>query len=322
MSYLTEKTLPLGRKAVLACFGKHPGWDDHLDDLGIDTTSLAWFKQWCYVDGIGQMLGRDRWPAARSGRLPWNHRFISQCGSQWIIGNLTASCDGQGRELYPLVVAVQAQVSEPNLLELLLRQVNEASQAIAQIADAKSVKRFYAESSLEIASSVECQVGSWQTSSESRQTWLENHGKELELIRLFHALEQAEATVSLDRSWVAHLPWVIRPEGAEIAGWIDFLRTLLGKEIPLTIYWKDGQSQATLVLGSMGAEAWGSFFPTTKTPPLVTQVPYIIPDEEVNAFAAKVKAWQQDGAYFIPQVSLKPSFWRKMSRWFGGERQF
>ncbi len=29
-----------GRYIALGAFGKHPGWDDHIEDLGLETDSL------------------------------------------------------------------------------------------------------------------------------------------------------------------------------------------------------------------------------------------------------------------------------------------
>lgn len=36
----------------LAVFGKHPGWDDHIDDLGIETKRLAEVKRVMYFECI------------------------------------------------------------------------------------------------------------------------------------------------------------------------------------------------------------------------------------------------------------------------------
>ena len=43
----------------LAAFGKHPGWNDHLDDLGLDTDSLITAKRLLYVQGINQNIDAE-----------------------------------------------------------------------------------------------------------------------------------------------------------------------------------------------------------------------------------------------------------------------
>ena len=54
--FLLEDPRPFssdGRYVALAAFGKHPGWDDHVEDLGLETQSLNLAKTVLYVDGIG-----------------------------------------------------------------------------------------------------------------------------------------------------------------------------------------------------------------------------------------------------------------------------
>jgi len=41
-----------GAYVALAAFGKHPGWDDHVEDLGLETESLNLAKTVLYIDGI------------------------------------------------------------------------------------------------------------------------------------------------------------------------------------------------------------------------------------------------------------------------------
>ena len=45
----------------LGAFGKHPGWDDHIDDIGLETESLLLAKQILYVEGIGGQIDSGEW---------------------------------------------------------------------------------------------------------------------------------------------------------------------------------------------------------------------------------------------------------------------
>src|SRR5947208_3276593 len=45
----------------LAAFGKHPGWNDHLDDLGLDTDALINAKRLLYIQGISQNIDSGAW---------------------------------------------------------------------------------------------------------------------------------------------------------------------------------------------------------------------------------------------------------------------
>ncbi len=60
----------------LAAFGKHPGWNDHTDDLGLDTDALVNAKRLLYVQGISQNIDSGAWdkidaaPASREISVP------------------------------------------------------------------------------------------------------------------------------------------------------------------------------------------------------------------------------------------------------------
>src|SRR5260370_12574366 len=58
--FLLEDVRKLGtssaRQIFLGAFGKHPGWDDHVEDLGLETESLIYAKTLLYVQGIGAQI--------------------------------------------------------------------------------------------------------------------------------------------------------------------------------------------------------------------------------------------------------------------------
>src|SRR5260370_18157923 len=45
-----------GHRIFLGAFGKHPGWDDHVEGLGLETESLIYAKTLLYVQGIGGQI--------------------------------------------------------------------------------------------------------------------------------------------------------------------------------------------------------------------------------------------------------------------------
>ena len=62
--FLVEDTRRLGQNGKyvgLAAFGKHPGWDDHVEDLGLETESLNLAKTLLYVNGIGGQIDSGAW---------------------------------------------------------------------------------------------------------------------------------------------------------------------------------------------------------------------------------------------------------------------
>jgi len=48
-------------KVFVAAFGKHPAWDDHIDDIGLDMDTLIAAKRILYVQGIGGNIDSGSW---------------------------------------------------------------------------------------------------------------------------------------------------------------------------------------------------------------------------------------------------------------------
>ena len=93
----------------LAVFGKHPAWDDHIDDLGLDTSRLVAVKRAFYLQGVGANLDAGTWDRlGPDQRLPrFDHLFVWRSGPSTVVGRAVASTDGKGRGRYPLVACAQ-----------------------------------------------------------------------------------------------------------------------------------------------------------------------------------------------------------------------
>ena len=90
----------------LGAFGKHPGWDDHIDDIGLETESLLLAKQILYVDGIGGQVNSGEWERLDGARrlAEFKHIFLWKRGDAFLAGRIWSSRDGKNRTQYPLVV--------------------------------------------------------------------------------------------------------------------------------------------------------------------------------------------------------------------------
>ncbi len=89
-------------------FGKHPGWNDHIDDLGLDSEPLVAAKQELYVHGIGGVVDSGKWenPPPDDQVLGFRHLFLWKDATNLIFGRLWDSRDGKNRTKYPMVVCV------------------------------------------------------------------------------------------------------------------------------------------------------------------------------------------------------------------------
>lgn len=99
----------------LAAFGKHPGWDDHIEDIGIETDLLAQVRRWFYIEGISGNIDSGAWEKlGEEQRLAgFAHEFVWWFGpagrdpAQVVVGRLWSSQDGKGRSKYPMAVYAQ-----------------------------------------------------------------------------------------------------------------------------------------------------------------------------------------------------------------------
>jgi hypothetical protein len=115
-----------GPRLFLAAWGKHPGWDDHMDDIGLETESLVTAKLILYDRGIGENLGGwERLTDAQ--RIPsFHHIFVWRRGNQTLVGRMWPSRDGKGRARYPMTLCAHCVgISPKESLESLLPHLEE-----------------------------------------------------------------------------------------------------------------------------------------------------------------------------------------------------
>lgn len=97
-------------RLFVAAFGKHPGWDDHMEDIGLETDVLSTAKRILYYEGIqGNLENKEAWPDLEDKGLlrEYRHQFIWAIGGEVVVGRMWSSRDGKGRTAYPMIVCVQ-----------------------------------------------------------------------------------------------------------------------------------------------------------------------------------------------------------------------
>ena len=133
--------------AHFGAFGKHPGWNDHLDDIGLDTEPLIAAKQYIYVQGLGGVIDAGQWEALPPGEAldEFAHVFMWIDGRDALVGKLWSSSDGKGRTKYPMVVCAHFwNRTEPGLPDVgpMLDQLEQSCRATTSPDD---VRRFIAQ---------------------------------------------------------------------------------------------------------------------------------------------------------------------------------
>src|SRR6201998_2285274 len=87
----------LDQSIQLAGFGKHPAWDDHIDDLGLTTETLVITRRILYSEGIASQLASGAWPQLEeTGQaIEFDHRFVWSREAQSVIGGIWACAPGK-----------------------------------------------------------------------------------------------------------------------------------------------------------------------------------------------------------------------------------
>jgi len=116
---------PLSGRIHITGFGKHPAWDDHIDDIGLATETLVLTKQLLYSEGIATQLASGAWDQIeKSGQaIEFDHRFVWGRDEQAIIGAIWASADRKGRTRFPMVICIQAAFDGLKAIGLLLAPI-------------------------------------------------------------------------------------------------------------------------------------------------------------------------------------------------------
>lgn len=91
-------------------FGKHPGWNDHIDDIGLETERLVSVKSLVYLSGIGARIDSGAWDALpEEDRLAeFDHLVLMRWPGEVVLARVWSSTDGKGRSKYPMIAAIHA----------------------------------------------------------------------------------------------------------------------------------------------------------------------------------------------------------------------
>jgi hypothetical protein len=293
---LGSRLIGRARRGHLAAFGKHPGWDDHLDDIGIDTEALLAAKQYLYIQGIGGAIDAGRWENRPEGEVlaEFKHAFIWTAGSDLLCGRIWSSRDGKNRTLYPMVLCAHFKNTEfdgvvPLVYEALAQWENEC-RATTSADDVRRIIRDGHESIqgfLDAGSPVPALNPSFTQQIESVS------GAET-LPRLGYALDtylgafgpgkvnRRELALTLALGQTRLVPQHLRLPGdsADTLGtlryWHQVLGGLVDDATPLLIVTPTGEPWVDVIAGPLTVQHLNCLRITPKSLPLTSDVPYSI----------------------------------------------
>lgn len=289
----------------LAIFGKHPGWDDHIPDLGRTTESILLLKRVLYVRGIGGLIDSGSWEQlGKDERIDaFAHAFFAQRGGEAMVGRIWGSKDGKGRERYPMIAVVHIQgfplQSALGKVLALLGDLQEDCLAVSTAADviarleqsqaeldAMARSAVISETFLPARAPLQRMLGRPPLSQSGP------HARLLYEIRnRFEVFSAAALSKSLPEKGQGgehiRLPMEGFRDGAEaFLAWTSYLRTQISARVPLLLVAPDAGGWVDAVVGLFNPPQLRCLRTKPNHHPCVTDIDFNIPPE----FAARVEA--------------------------------
>jgi hypothetical protein len=286
----SRKTKPA---IYLGAYGKHPGWDDHIDDIGLETESLVLAKQVLYVDGIGGQIDSGEWDKLRENEwLPeFKHVFVWKRGDAFLLGRIWSSRDGKHRAKYPMIVcAYCSNVPFHWALKNVLAALEEVERLCKRTDSAQEVRDIIQRTLIELRQS----LGSAPTSQEDVKAMafidrLELADAQEKLFRIAYHVSTRVAA-SLPGATQIRLPAANGLIQETLTFWIQFLESQFGRDIPILLALPLGERWLDATSGEPGTREFYSLRARPEVLAIASEVPYNIDDEFRKAHQGTIQA--------------------------------
>jgi len=301
------QAIPDAPRFYLCGFGKHPGWNDHLDDIGVITDSLVRAKALIY-DGIAHQVESAAWEKGGAEKIApgFNHTIHWRRLNESLTGLMWSSSDGKGRSLYPMITLAhcvgqpfgwQAEHVLPALAEVgeKCRATKLSSSVVAVLNAAQESLR---------ARVPDNPVLSPAGSSIGEKNWTAFFLREPELLRrvLYHLCVNFTPFAPGSAAWCEgkkmasvharclRLPVVPEATPAEsLNAWLSFLATQLDPAVPLLGLLPTGRNWLDVIVGEPDPADFYVLRTLPAATPVVSSIPYQIAAErsmhEAQVFA-------------------------------------
>lgn len=293
-------------EAFVGAFGKHPAWNDHIEDIGLESERLVEAKRSIYVEGIGGNIDSGAWDKLEShaNLEGFGHLFLWSWDDECLVGRMWSSSDGKGRTKYPMAVvahlrsaphgAVNETVAALASAEKSCRTAQDRSAVIAAVDAARSRIRSALEtakhlaepgfSAREIIASGQMGLGLAGVERVVYQmnrdmgAYLRNAGSDSTTSRL----------KSIDlRPQHIRVPACVPDSWKSILTWQAFMRDFLDDFCPLLVIRREDSPWVDIIVGAPGPSEFFCLRAGPSAVPAATEVPYTIEP----ALAERVRQW-------------------------------
>jgi hypothetical protein len=302
-------------KVHVGAFGKHPGWDDHIEDLGIETDRLVQVRRALYSEGIAGNIDAGAWEKLEDDkRLPgFDHTFYWRERDQLVVGRFWSSRDGKGRTKYPMAVCVHAPGAPDDwLFDVVAPRLGTIRDACIAAPNAEGVRAVLAQwkASLQDAAtpmppgaskSVHDAMMLRRLVAAQFPTELGDDAT-LGLARILYEIDRELAPFrpapgrsrSTSPTGVGNhlrVPRVLGQPGEDVRAWMALMRQELSPIAPVLVIDALGHPFLDVIVGDVEPSLLFCVRAGAGAVPPANMVPYTIGDEFAAASRAKIAAW-------------------------------
>lgn len=288
-------------QVYLSAFGKHPGWNDHIEEIGIETETLAICRSTFYVQAIGGIINSGKWDKAEESKktLDFDHLFLWHRLNEFLFGLMWPSKDGKGRKKYPMIVCAHC-VGLPLSWGIthVLPKLNEVKELCSHTESASIVRstltgtRDFLRSTLKEQPPNPDGIVPLPKNINSLINHPSFEPQREGLIRILYQFNNQFSIYGLDlynpknithQGGGDHIRFPLAAESPEegIALWVPFLRTQIDPEVPLLLIVprekKYGWCDA--VFGEVTHQSLFCLKASTQLFPLASEIPYNLSQE-------------------------------------------
>ena len=286
----------------LSAFGKHPGWNDHVEEIGIETETLAICRSTFYVQAIGGMINSGRWDKIEESEegLDFDHLFLWHRVDEFLFGIMWPSKDGKGRKKYPMIVCAHC-VGIPLSWALthVLPKLNEVKELCINTESASIVRSTLSGTRNSLRSKLKEQPPNSEAivPLPNNIDALINHPAfEPQRQGLIRVLYQFSNQFSIYGLGLYNLKTLMHHQGQgdhirfplaagspeeSIALWVPFLRTQIDPQVPLLFITprREDCDWCDAILGEVTHQSLLCLKVSTQSLPLASEIPYSLSPE-------------------------------------------
>jgi len=271
----------------LALFGKHPCWNDHMEDIGLATPSLLEFKRQLYYEGISGRLDSGAWrDLPPENRVEaFDHELLWTGSTGVIFAVLWHSADAGGRAAYPMVAAAHFLTAQlPATIGLVFEALHQVAEDCRNANDRQAVTAAQSQGRERLIQAarelVPMSAKTWERSFREDFVKHESFGEDADgFSRLFYALTEYQNMNTADRNTFCYR---LTDGGAGTESlnlWQTILRAQMDRSHSLLAircrisHWVD------ILAGEFPPAEFFRLKANTNEIPLVTDIPYSVSDE-------------------------------------------